>query len=38
MRRRVDYDIHYIENWSPWLDLRIIVLTTLVVWYQKNAY
>ncbi len=38
MRRRVDYDIHYIENWSPWLDLRIIVLTALVVWYQKNAY
>ncbi len=26
---RVKYDIWYIENWTPWLDLRILFLTLL---------
>ena len=26
---RVDYDIWYIENWSLWLDIRILFLTLL---------
>jgi putative colanic acid biosynthesis UDP-glucose lipid carrier transferase len=29
MRARVDHDLYYIDNWSMWLDLRIIVWTVL---------
>ena len=32
---RVQHDIYYIENWSPWLDMQIVLLT-FVRW--KNAY
>jgi putative colanic acid biosynthesis UDP-glucose lipid carrier transferase len=27
LRGRIEYDIWYMENWSMWLDLRIILLT-----------
>jgi exopolysaccharide biosynthesis polyprenyl glycosylphosphotransferase len=28
---RVEWDNYYIENWSPWLDIKIILLTFLTV-------
>jgi Undecaprenyl-phosphate glucose phosphotransferase len=38
MRSRVEHDIHYIENWSVWMDLKILVMTAFIGWTSKNAY
>ena len=37
-RRRVEYDIYYIEHWSPFLDIRIIIETVFRLLWDKNAY
>ena len=37
-RKRVEYDIYYIENWSPLLDIRIMIETVLKLVWDKNAY
>jgi exopolysaccharide biosynthesis polyprenyl glycosylphosphotransferase len=31
-------DIHYIENWTPWLDLIILIRTPFAVIFSKGAY
>ena len=31
-------DIYYLENWSPGLDLRIVLKTIPVVLFGKGAY
>lgn len=38
MRSRVEYDLQYIENWSIWLDLKIIGKTAVSGWVHRNAY
>jgi Undecaprenyl-phosphate glucose phosphotransferase len=38
VRRRVDYDLWYIENWSLWLDIRIMLRTVPALFGAKNAY
>ena len=38
MAERVRYDLEYIENWSIWLDLKIIIMTPLFCLSNKNAY
>ena len=38
IRKRVEYDIYYIENWSIGLDIQIILLTFLKGFVNKNAY
>jgi Undecaprenyl-phosphate glucose phosphotransferase len=38
MAKRVEFDLSYIRNWSIWLDLRIIALTTVRGFFNKNGY
>lgn len=39
MEKRVEYDVWYIENWSFFLDLKIIYLTVAnMIKGEKNAY
>jgi Undecaprenyl-phosphate glucose phosphotransferase len=37
-KKRVEYDVYYIENWSPLLDLRIICETVFRLVWDRNAY
>ncbi len=38
LRRRVELDLYYIENWSLLLDIKILVLTCREVLKRTNAY
>jgi putative colanic acid biosynthesis UDP-glucose lipid carrier transferase len=38
MRRRMEHDLHYIENWSVWLDFEILFRTVLTVLAKSAAY
>lgn len=37
LKKRVEYDLHYISNWSLWFDLKIIFMTAFKGWVNKNA-
>ncbi len=37
-KRRVDYDIYYIEHWSPLLDARIILETVFQLIWKRDVY
>ena len=38
IRKRVEYDIYYIENWTVWFDFKIILMTFFTGFVNKNAY
>ena len=38
IRFRTAYDLYYIENWSLWLDLKILFLTPIRLLNTENAY
>ena len=38
MRMRVEYDLEYLRNWSLGLDLKIIVSTIRVLFFDRQAY
>jgi len=37
MRQRVELDLYYIENWSIWLDVKILMATPFLGFIGKNA-
>ena len=38
IRKRIEHDIYYIENWSLGFDFRILFLTVFKGFINKNAY
>ncbi|SET48316.1 putative colanic acid biosysnthesis UDP-glucose lipid carrier transferase [Nitrosomonas marina] len=38
MKKRVEHDLYYLNNWSIWLDIWIIIRTVWVVLNRKNAF
>jgi len=38
IQKRVEYDLYYIDNWSLWLDLKIILLTPFKGVTGQNAF
>ena len=38
MSQRVEHDLWYINNWSLWLDLKIILKSCYKGFFHKNAY
>ncbi len=38
MEERIRHDLEYIKNWSPLFDLKIILMTIVMVFRDKNAY
>ncbi len=39
MEKRIEHDIWYLENWSLWLDVRIVFMTIFSLFRQEqNAY
>lgn len=38
MEARIRHDVYYAENWSLLFDIKILIMTALVVFFQKTAY
>jgi exopolysaccharide biosynthesis polyprenyl glycosylphosphotransferase len=38
IEERTRYDVYYIENWSLWFDIKILILTFIAILKGKNAY
>lgn len=38
IRKRIEFDLYYIENWTIWLDFKILFLTFFKGFVNKNAY
>ena len=38
IKKRIEYDLYYIENWTLMLDIKILLLTVVTGFINKNAY
>ena len=38
MKKRVEFDLYYLDNLSLWFDMKVIVMTVFTGFINKNAY
>lgn len=38
INRRLQHDLFYIENWSLWFDIRIILTTVIKIFFSRQAW
>lgn len=38
IQKRVEFDLYYIDNWSIWFDIQILLKTLVVILKDDNAY
>ena len=38
LRKRIQYDLDYIQRWTFWLDLRILLMTIQHVFWGKTSW
>jgi lipopolysaccharide/colanic/teichoic acid biosynthesis glycosyltransferase len=38
IRRRIEFDLYYLQHWAFWFDIKILLITCLRGLYQRNAY
>jgi lipopolysaccharide/colanic/teichoic acid biosynthesis glycosyltransferase len=38
IQARVEHDLYYVDHWSLWLDLKIVLATAFGLFGHKNAY
>jgi len=38
LKTRIEYDMYYVENWSLWFDIKIVVMTVFKGFTNRNAY
>lgn len=38
IEERTAFDLWYVENWTPWLDIKIMLRTLVAVIRDRNAY
>ena len=38
MLARLDHDLYYVDNWSLWLDIKIVLMTVFSRKVHQNAF
>jgi putative colanic acid biosynthesis UDP-glucose lipid carrier transferase len=38
MKKRIEFDLQYLRNWSMWFDIKIILRTITLLWSDHDAF